>query len=106
MKTAKTLDWSEAILKRDSEGACRICGDAHVEAAHVMGRKHDRGFVHPDRIVPLCPRHHVRYDAHDLDIMGVLTLDEQLQAVIDAGGIERARRRIVGPLYRHETAAA
>lgn len=92
-------DWSEAQSKRD-EG-CRICGAHPVELAHVVGRARDerRGnvaHVNADSIVPLCRGHHQDYDAHRLDLMGYLTATEQARAVLDAGGIELARRRISG----------
>lgn len=111
-------DWSEARSKVEREGRCRVCGDvgtaiAYLEAAHVIGREHDNkaiGFgpkedrsmlwVSPLRIVPLC-RHmqggcHPKYDAHELDLLPYLTVEEQAQAVLDAGSIELARNRICG----------
>ncbi|HEX6024382.1 MAG TPA: hypothetical protein VFZ00_20505 [Solirubrobacter sp.] len=92
-------DWLAAQDKR-AQG-CRVCGNAYVELAHVIGRARDerRGkvaVVNKDSVVPLCREHHQMYDAHRLDLMGVLTVSEQAQAVLDAGGLELARRRISG----------
>lgn len=105
-------DWQLARAK--CEEGCRVCGDA-AEAAHVIGRIHDRKpgvgmttpstFVHPDRIVPLCREHHQMYDAHQLDLLSYLALDEQIQAVADAGGIENARIRICGSSVYPKVAA-
>lgn len=91
-------NWEQAREKCDLEQGCRICGDWPVEAAHVIGRKHDGNFplrnedwspydVAPDRIVPLCQNHHREYDALALDLTPYLTTAEQAQAVSDADGI-------------------
>lgn len=116
--TQPRRDWTEAREKVEREGRCRVCGQSapKLEAAHVIGREHDEPkvpggktlWVNPDRIVPLCGSLnppwgdqdcHVEYDAHRLDLLPVLTLDEQLQAVRDAGGIALALRRVSGRNY-------
>jgi hypothetical protein len=103
-------DWSAARLKLEDEGRCRVCqrGDVKLDAAHVIGRFRDPEVrpgvrrVDPDAIVPLCgpavdsDTCHGRYDAHRLDLLPHLTVDEQVRAVQDAGGLEAARRRITG----------
>lgn len=102
------------------------CGP--VEAAHVIGRECDRpprcrvcngtgsdvswcaacrnkGFlmnvlyVDPDSVIPLGSGHHKLYDAHEVDVLPVLTLEEQIRAVEDAGGIELARQRTCPSQY-------
>lgn len=116
-------DWSDARQKVQEEGRCRLCSVVGVklDAAHVLGRRYDRPrvagsstkvlYVHPDSIVPLCSDHvtddnkvrpgcHYRYDAGEVSILAVLTPDEQVRAIQDAGGIELARRRIDAPDYR------
>lgn len=120
-------DWREARAKVEQEGACRMaevacpttrgcdCGDecmyecwGPLEAAHVMGREHDKesGYrVLPDRIFPLCTNHHRAFDRHELDALPYLTPAEQLQAVRDAGGIALALRRISGRDYGERSAA-
>ncbi len=92
-------DWSLANAKR--EGGCRVCGKHPAELAHVINRARDerRGdvaTVHPDSVAPLCKDHHRRYDARRLDLLPYLTVEEQVRAVADAGGLELARKRIVG----------
>lgn len=90
-------DWSAAEFKRTDY--CRMCAKpGKIELAHVIGRNRDerRGatvLVNPDSVVPLCDECHRRYDAHDLDILPILSLDEQVAAVRDAGGIIAALRR-------------
>lgn len=109
--------WDDARAKVEEEGRCRICGRAQdLEAAHIMGRKYDRPaspgsktlYVNPESIVPLCGSwngsaqascHH-RVDAHELDLLGYLTQPEQVQAVMDCGSIETARRRLAPSEYR------
>jgi hypothetical protein len=92
--------------------------DGPLEAAHIIGRDRDgvpplvlgqRDFwkpnlVVPNRIVPLCRKHHRAYDAHELDLLGYLTAEEEAQAVLDAGSIESARRRLCPSEYRRTRA--
>lgn len=102
-------DWTLARAKVELEGACRYCHVEykHLEAAHLIGRKHDephpdgtkRIWVNPDRIIPLCAEHHRLFDAHQLDLIGYLSLEEQLRAVSDCGSLEIARRRLAPSAY-------
>ena len=116
-------DWDDARAKVHLEGQCRKCGamDVALEAAHVIGRKLDKlnaygqphttgtktssserptWHVHSSRIVPLCQPCHALYDSHEIDLLPVLFLHEQMQAVRDCGGIEAARRRVAPLAYR------
>lgn len=117
-------DWSDARRKVDDEGRCRLCSATGLplEAAHILGRRYDRPrvegsttktlYVRPSSIVPLCGSTpdregcHSRYDSGEVSILAVLTLEEQLRAVEDAGGIELARRRIDAPDYENGIRAA
>jgi hypothetical protein len=106
-------DWAAARAKCDDEGRCRISDECkgHIEAAHVIGREHDRRVhlpgrreawwfeVDADSIVPMCRDHHQAYDDHELDLLPYLTPDEQVRAVADAGGIELARIRTCPSAY-------
>ena len=109
--------WQDAIMKVESEGACRVCSldgeetNGRVEAAHTIGRKAQdvlctgpRGgeyvYVSPDSIVPLCSYHHRLFDARGLDLLPYLDLDEQEASIRPAGGIEGARKRLVPSDYR------
>lgn len=97
-------DWTQARRKVDLEVCCRVCGSVQrVEACHVVGRKHDKdGFVNPDSIVPLCgpattsSTCHGRYDSGWLDLAPFLTAEEGAQAVLDAGSLWLAVRRVSG----------
>lgn len=102
-------DWQDALAKVAAEGVCRVCGSTlRVEAAHVIGRARDRrrpdGIVRvdPDSVVPLCGPAtssgtcHGRYDAHELDLAPYLTAEEGARAVLDAGGLWAAVRRVSG----------
>lgn len=108
--TRITRKWSEARAKCDAEG-CRVCGTSqNVEAAHIIGTALDRfdldGSPHPTktwpvyavRIVPLCGPFpegcHGDYDHKRLSIEPYLTKEEAAQAVLDAGSIGLALRRI------------
>lgn len=99
-----------------------------LEAAHIIGRECDEYVaawaiemetldvsqrpktayatwrVDPDRIVPLCHKHHRAYDDHELDLLGYLTPEEEAQAVLDAGSLESARRRLCPSEYRRQAA--
>lgn len=118
-------NWTEAREKVEREGHCRVCGApeemAKIDAAHVIGTSNDAFDldgtprpskcykVEPVRIVPLCGPHpagcHGDYDAHRLDLLALLTKEEQAQAVLDAGSIESARRRLCPSEYRGSHAA-
>lgn len=114
VKSSKlTRSWVDALAKVQREGRCRVCGETRdLEAAHVVGRKHDpvvvgpRGgesiYVHPDAIVPLCGGFtdnfcHRAYDHHEIDLLPYLHIHEQVRAVEDAGGILSALKRVSGP---------
>ena len=115
-------DWSAARAKVEREEVCRLGRDGgcegRLEAAHLIGRDRDMfdtdGYgpcagwrtVLPVRIVPLCSKHHKAYDAHELDLLGCLTPEEEAQAVLDADGLEAARRRLAPLAYRDDLARA
>ena len=87
-------DWSVAHAKIKAEGKCRVahCSRPAGDAAHVIPRSLGGG-QEADSTVPLCRPHHTAYDAHELDLLPYLTLDEQAEAVRIVG-IERARKRL------------
>lgn len=88
--------WDEARRKVESEGECRNCGSGYMlEAAHTTYRRYDGKSVDPLRVIPLCKQCHMKYDAHDLDILACLSYDEQALAVKDMG-IVRAYKRLTG----------
>lgn len=102
-------DWSDARQKIEKEAVCRRClrpegSGRKLEAAHIIGRRHDEPrvegstakvlYVHPDSVIPLCRDCHTAYDAHRIGILPFLTREEQARAVLDAGSIESARRRL------------
>lgn len=114
-RNQKKRDWSAAILKVEREAVCRICAshdvvtDGAVEAAHIIGREHDRWredlqayWVDPDSVVPMCGLHHESYHARDLDLLPYLTLDEQLVAVDQANGIYSAYRKTCPATFARE----
>lgn len=53
-----------------------------------------------DNIIPLCLNHHTEFDRHNLDILELLSVAEQVCLVREAGGIERARMRVLPSEYR------
>jgi hypothetical protein len=117
MKGPRKRVWDAARAKVEDEGRCRINSDCSgpLESAHIVGREHDervyaRGssnwwfVVDADSIVPLCRKHHQLFDAHQLDLLGYLTVVEEMRAVKDAGGLENARVRVCPSAYRLEAA--
>lgn len=113
-------DWRVARAKVDAALACRGCGGAcgRLEAAHVLGREHDYaapvarvddlegalwmpGVVWPTRVIPLggpatsSTTCHGKQHGKRLDVLPLLTLEEQVQAVADAGGIAQAYNLLV-----------
>jgi len=117
-------DWTDARAKVEHEHCCRICkkeaaSGRPLEAAHVLGREHDEPkvsgvtgeplkelYVHPDRIFPACGPFpggcHGDAEYRRINVLPFLTLEEQLQAVRDAGGIELARIRLAPVEHREE----
>jgi hypothetical protein len=110
-------DWKDARAKVEQEGCCRVCkrSGPKLEAAHTIGCEHDEPktpgskalYVHPDRIVPLCGPFpdgcHGDYDErHSLNLVHYMTIDEQVQAVRDAGGIAQAWPRLAPVDHRAE----
>lgn len=102
-RTEPRRDWGLANAKREEEGdCCRVTGEAGTELAHILGRKYDEPIspgsktllVLPDRVVPLAPRIHTAYDRKEFDLLPYLTAAEQAQAVLDAGSMGLALKRI------------
>lgn len=89
-------DWSLARAKVESEGHCRACGGTRgLQAAHVVPRSRlgaRSGAEDPGNIVPLCVDCHAAQHAGRLELLPLLSLDEQ-SYVVSLVGIEEARRR-------------
>lgn len=92
-------DWSLAQQKCEDEGVCRNCQGTPVQFAHIwtrgMGSTND-----PDEGIILCLSCHTKFDRHNLDVLHLLTLDEQITLVRNAGSIERARQRVLPSEYK------
>ena len=87
--------WKEAHAKVNEEGRCRKCGSTQIlDPAHVVPRGLGGG-MSADEIVPLCRKCHTAYDGPGLDLLPVLTRDEQVAAVKTLG-LARAYRRLTG----------
>ena len=104
-------DWSLVLEKRRraAASACPVCGGGFgcLQAAHIIGRARDRdGVVQPDEVIFLCEPCHLAYDAHRLDIWGVLSPQERQAAVRAAGSPGGALRRLSAPLWRQGDRAA
>lgn len=127
-QTGPKRDWTAARAKVEAEEQCRLgrdgrCSGRRLEAAHVTGREHDPEwtppddfdpetdetfdlFVRPESVIAMCPWHHRAYDEGRVDVLHVLTIDEQLRAVLDLDGIEPARLRVAPTAYRAEAVPA
>jgi hypothetical protein len=91
--------------KVDAEGGmCRNCGGPHAQAAHIIPRSlipkvghSDLDGEDPRNCVPLCDARgcHTAYDMHRLDILPLLSKDEQAYAVLLVG-MASAYRQITG----------
>lgn len=100
MKSKRRRDWTDAHAKVEEEGGCRLAKDpvhrihcaGPIDPAHVIDRSLGGG-MEPASVVPLCRHHHSAFDAHELDLLGHLTRDEEVAAV-QAVGLESARIRI------------
>lgn len=118
--TGPERDWADARSKIDEEGCCRICkrSDVPLEAAHVLGREHDEPkigvgggqlkvlYVRPDRVFPACGPFpngcHGDAEYRRINVLPFLTIEEQVRAVLDAGGIAPAHMRLAPVTHREE----
>lgn len=115
-------DWADARAKVEEEACCRICkkeagSGRPLEAAHILGREHDQPratrpsvlYVDPDRIIPACGPYpagcHGLVHQKAVDILPVLTIEEQIRALKDAGGLQHARTLLAPVETREEVAS-
>lgn len=93
--------WKEMRAKVDAEdGVCRNCGGNDAQAAHIIPRSlipAGMGGEDENNAIPLCDVRgcHSKYDAHKLDILPLLTREEQAHAVLLVG-MASAYRQITG----------
>ena len=89
-------DWKAFREKVQSEGGeCRRCGLIGADAAHIIPRSRVPGpeAMDPLNCIPLCRPCHTAFDHGRLDVLGLLTVDEQLFAV-GLVGLGEAYRRL------------
>lgn len=91
----KRRNWDAAKTKVRDEGMCRMCASTDIlDPAHIIPRSLGGGMESND-VVPLCRSCHSEYDAQRLDLLPILTREEQVRAV-ELVGIARAYRIITG----------
>lgn len=116
--------WDDVNEKFEEEApkGCRLCGSENwLERAHTVNRedqdipvdelqleyperydyigsRYDL-YVNPDSIIVLCKKHHMQFDANAIGVMDYLTLAEQVNAVLAAGGIILAVKKLDKPYY-------
>lgn len=110
-------DWRAAHEKMAAEGyRCRNCGKPGADCAHIAGREFDQPkttarrtlWVDPDSVLPLCgpptdpTTCHGKQTANRLDLLGILTPEEEARAVLDLKGLENARVRLAPSLYANK----
>ena len=113
---ASVRDWSDIDI--DADTPCRCCGSrGRTTRAHLAGRRYDekvgkgRWKVHPDDVIPLCGpvgdsrSCHEQFDRGQIDILGCLTVPEQVRVVEHLLGIEAARIRLAPLSYPSKVAA-
>jgi 5-methylcytosine-specific restriction endonuclease McrA len=97
--------WKDMRAKVDEEdGVCRYCGGPYAQAAHIIPRSlipkrghSDLNGEDPRNCVPLCEARgcHSGYDNHNIDILPLLTKEEQAYAV-ELVGLAAAFRQVTG----------
>ncbi len=89
-------DYGPARAKVDAEGMCRMCGAYDgVQAAHIVPRSRlvgGEGAEDPRNIIPLCFRCHGQQHAGDLELLPLMTHEEQ-GYVASLVGITEALKR-------------
>ncbi len=86
-------DWTEARDKVEAEGCCRACGaTGELDAAHVIARSLSGArSMNADSVIPLCRSCHVAQHAHRLELLPMLSSEEQVEAT-RVVGLARAYR--------------
>ena len=88
-------DWSEARRKVEQEGRCRVCHGLAVDPHHVVPRSRMGATADdPRNILPLCRFHHDEAHLGRLELLPLLSLEEQAY-IVGLVGIEEARRRTI-----------
>jgi hypothetical protein len=90
-------DWAAARAKITAEGRCRYCGTTKaLEVAHVLPRSRLPGPEAMDdrNVIPLCAKDHRLQHAGRLELLPLLSLEEQA-FIVSLVGIEEARRRTI-----------
>lgn len=89
-------DWRAAREKLEAEGHCRFCGTTHgLTCAHIIPRSRigAMGGAEDSRnIIPLCQRDHTLQHAGRLELLPLMTLEEQSYAAWLVGIAEAYRR--------------
>lgn len=71
--------------------SCRGCGyDGHLDAAHTIPRPLCKSPRDPDAVIPLCRACHGLAHAGKLDLLPLMTVQEQVFAVRNVGSIAYA----------------
>lgn len=96
-------DWHTAWRKVHEDLYCRLCGLTSVDPHHVLPRSLG-GTESTHNIVALCRDCHRAVHRKEVDLLSVLTLEEQSYAV-SLIGIERAHRLLAPSLWREKAAA-
>ncbi len=95
MRNNKKKDWTRCREKVESEGRCRACKKiGPVDPAHTISRAQG-GAQEPESVIPLCRDCHRKEHAGELDLLPLLTRDEEVEAV-RVVGISRAYRMLGG----------
>jgi cytochrome c553 len=90
--------WTTARAKVAAEGQCRSCSSTQLlDACHVIPRSRITvGGEDPRNIIPLCRLcHQQQHNGTGLDILPLLSLDEQ-SYIVGLVGIPEAYRRATG----------
>lgn len=81
--------------------------EGRIELAHITKRRFDRPrndgatvYVEPESILPLCTYHHAHYDTGQIDVLSLLSTQQQLRAIEDYGSITKALERIAPSISR------
>ena len=76
------------------EQFCRTCGQKATDGHHVIPRSVSHRTDTVDAVIPVCRRCHTGIHANAIDVLSRLTVDEQSDAVIAAGSLATAWKRL------------
>lgn len=102
-------DWGAADFKVEREDSCRVCTisgrmvplfPVHTISAEkqneLLNDSSPAPWVHPDAVIPMCELCKEKWHGGEVNLVGRLTLEEEMNAIWAAGGMLQAAHDLAG----------